>query len=62
MQKYGIQELLPKKIKLDNIYTDHSLAIIYTTLAEKNTCYFKGSGDVSIFMIFKFLPENILLL
>lgn len=59
MQKYGIQELLSKKIKLDNIYTDHSLAIIYTALAEKNTCYFKGSGDVSIFMIFKSLPENI---
>lgn len=59
MQKYGIQELLSKKIKLDNIYTDHSLAIVYTALAEKKTCYFKGSGDVSIFMIFKSLPESI---
>lgn len=59
IKKYGIQELLPKKIKLDNIYTDHSIAIVYTALAEKNTCYFKGSGDVSVFTIFKSLPESL---
>lgn len=59
IEKYSIGEILPKKVKLDDLYTDHSLAIIYTALSGKNTCYFKGNGDVSIFMIFNNIPENI---
>jgi hypothetical protein len=57
IEKYGLSELLPKKIRLADLHTDHSLAIIYTALSGKNTCYFKGSGDVSLFMVFNELPE-----
>ncbi len=59
IDKYGIGNLLPQKIELDDLYTDHAIASIYTAFTDANVCYFKGSGDVSIFAFIKGLPEEI---
>lgn len=55
----GLEEFYFEKIRLDDTYTDHALAIIYTALAKENLCYFKGSGDISLFMYMKGLPETL---
>lgn len=59
INKYGIRNLLPQKIELDDTYTDHAIASTYTAFTDGNVCYFKGSGDVSIFTFIKGLPEEI---
>jgi len=45
--------------KLTEEVNEHNLGMIFCMLADKNVCYFNGSGEVSIVMFVKNLPEEI---
>ncbi len=47
------------KAKLTNEINEHNLAMIFCMLADQKVCYFNGSGEVSIVMFVKNLPETI---
>ena len=59
MRSLNIKNLTEGKIILQNDVTGYNLSMIYVAFAPENTAYFCGSGDVSIYMFVKNLPEEI---
>lgn len=59
IRDYVAGDLLPRKVELDDIFTDNAIASLYTAFADEDVCYFKGSGDVSVFAFIKGLPKEV---
>ena len=59
MQSLGLQEFTEGKIQLNGDINGYNLSMIYIAFAPENVTYFCGSGDTSIYMFVKQLPENI---
>lgn len=59
MQSLNLEQLTEGKIPLTNDINGYNLSMIYIAFAPENVAYFCGSGDTSIYMFVKQLPENI---
>lgn len=59
MQSLNLEQLAEGKIPLTNDINGYNLSMIYIAFAPENVAYFCGSGDTSIYMFVKQLPENI---
>lgn len=59
MQSLNLEQLTEGKISLTNDINGYNLSMIYIAFAPENVAYFCGSGDTSIYMFVKQLPENI---
>lgn len=59
LQSLNLQELAESKIALKNDINGYNLSMIYIAFAPENVAYFCGSGDTSIYMFVKNLPEDI---
>lgn len=59
LKEKDIPEFYFPRAQLSPTLSEHDLAMIFCALAEDNVCYFNGSGEVSIFMFVKNLPEEI---
>ena len=59
MQSLNLEQLTEGKIPLTNDINVYNLSMIYIAFAPENVAYFCGSGDTSIYMFVKQLPENI---
>ena len=59
MQSLHLEQLTEGKIPLTNDINGYNLSMIYLAFAPENVAYFCGSGDTSIYMFVKQLPENI---
>lgn len=59
LQSLNLQELAESKIELKNDINGYNLSMIYIAFAPENVAYFCGSGDTSIYMFVKNLPEDI---
>ena len=59
MQSLNLEQLTEEKIPLTNDINGYNLSMIYIAFAPENVAYFCGSGDTSIYMFVKQLPENI---
>ena len=59
MQLLNLEQLTEGKIPLTNDINGYNLSMIYIAFAPENVAYFCGSGDTSIYMFVKQLPENI---
>lgn len=59
MQPLNLEQLTEGKIPLTNDINGYNLSMIYIAFAPENVAYFCGSGDTSIYMFVKQLPENI---
>lgn len=59
MQSLNLEQLTKGKIPLTNDINGYNLSMIYIAFAPENVAYFCGSGDTSIYMFVKQLPENI---
>lgn len=59
MQSLNLKQLTEGKIPLTNDINGYNLSMIYIAFAPENVAYFCGSGDTSIYMFVKQLPENI---
>ena len=59
MQNLNLQDLIERKIELNNDINGYKLSVIYIAFAPENVSYFCGSGDVSIYMFVKNLPDHI---
>lgn len=59
MQSLNLQNFVNGKIELNNDVTGYNLSMIYIAFAPENVAYFCGSGNTSIYMFVKKLPEDI---
>ena len=59
IEKLQIPIIPQGKIELSEAVNGYNLSMIYIAFAPINTAYFNGSGDTSIYMFVKNLPENI---
>ncbi|MGN1310793.1 MAG: DUF6882 domain-containing protein [Clostridia bacterium] len=59
MQSLDLQELTERKISLNVDINGYNLSMIYIAFAPENVAYFCGSGNTSIYMFVKQLPEDI---
>ena len=59
MQSLNLDKLAEGKIMLSNDINGYNLSMIYIAFAPENVAYFCGTGDTSIYMFVKDLPENI---
>lgn len=59
LEAIGIDSLAQGKILLDNEKTGYNLSMVYLAFAPIEAAYFNGSGDTSIYMFVKNLPEDI---
>lgn len=59
MQSLNLEQLTEGKIPLTNDINGYNLSMIYIAFAPENVAYFCGSGDTSIYMFVKQIPENI---
>lgn len=59
MQSLNIKDLTQGKILLQNDINGYNLSMIYVAFAPENVAYFNGSGDTSIYMFVKNLPNDI---
>ena len=59
MQPLNLEQLTEGKIPLTNDINGYNLSMIYIAFAPENVAYFCGSGDTSIYMFVKQIPENI---
>lgn len=59
MQSLNLEQFTEGKIPLTNDINGYNLSMIYIAFAPENVAYFCGSGDTSIYMFVKQLPENI---
>jgi len=59
LESLSIPLLTEKKILIDDNVNSHNLSMIYIAFAPQNVTYFCGSGDTSIFMFVKNLPDDI---
>lgn len=59
MQSLNLDKLTDGKIKLENDINGYNLSMIYIAFAPERVAYFCGSGDVSIYMFVKNLPDDI---
>lgn len=59
MQSLNLEQLTEGKIPLTNDINGYNLSMIYIAFAPENVAYFCESGDTSIYMFVKQLPENI---
>lgn len=59
MQSLNINQLTDGKILLKDDVNGYNLSMIYVAFAQENVAYFCGSGDTSIYMFVKNLPEKI---
>ncbi|MBP3707850.1 MAG: hypothetical protein J6J36_04490 [Clostridia bacterium] len=59
LQAVGIDSLAQGKILLDDEKTGYNLSMIYLAFAPVEAAYFNGSGDTSIYMFVKNLPQDI---
>ena len=59
MQNLHINKLTEGKILLQNDINGYNLSMIYIAFAPEKVAYFCGSGDTSIYMFVKGLPEEI---
>jgi len=59
LREKDIPEFYFPRAELSPNLNEHDLAMIFCMLAEEKVCYFNGSGEVSIFMFVKNLPEDI---
>lgn len=59
MQSLNLHELTEGKIPLNGDINGYNLSMIYIAFAPENVAYFCGSGNTSIYMFVKQLPENI---
>lgn len=59
MQSLNLQKFTEGKIELNNDVNGYNLSMIYIAFAPENVAYFCGSGNASIYMFVKDLPEDI---
>lgn len=59
MTSLGFQKFTDNKIELRNDINGYNLSMIYIAFSPENVVYFCGSGDTSIYMFVKNLPEDI---
>ena len=59
IETINLKELAEGKIVLENNINGYNLSMIYIAFAPNNVAYFCGSGDTSIYMFVKDLPESI---
>jgi len=59
MQSVNLDSLTEEKIMLDGDINGYNLSMIYIAFSPENVAYFCGSGDSSIYMFVKNLPEKI---
>jgi hypothetical protein len=59
MQSLNLQELTEGKILLNGNVNGFNLSMIYMAFAPENVAYYCGSGDTSIYMFVKQLPDNL---
>lgn len=59
MQSLNLQKITDGKIELNDTITGYNLSMIYIAFAPENVAYFCGSGNTSIYMFVKNLPEEI---
>lgn len=59
LKKYDFIELTQPKIQINNELTAYNLSMIYITFTNEKTAYFCGSGNTSVYMFVKHLPDNI---
>jgi len=59
MQSLNLEKLTEGKILLNNDINGYNLSMIYIAFAPENVAYFCGSGNTSIYMFVKSLPEDI---
>ena len=59
MQSLNLQEFIEGKIVLNNDINGYNLSMIYIAFAPEDVAYFCGSGNTSIYMFVKNLPEDI---
>ena len=58
MQSLNLQEFIEGKIVLNNDINGYNLSMIYIAFAPEDVAYFCGSGNTSIYMFVKNLPED----
>ncbi len=59
LESLDLKELAEVKIPLTNEINGYNLSMIYVAFAKENVACFCGSGDTSIYMFVKQLPEDI---
>lgn len=59
MQSLNLNQLTEVKIPLTDEVNGYNLSMVYIAFAPENVSYFCGSGNTSIYMFVKQLPENI---
>ena len=59
LESLGLKELAEVKIPLTEEINGYNLAMIYVAFAKENVACFCGSGDTTIYMFLKQLPESI---
>lgn len=59
MQSLNISNLTETKILLEGDINGYNLSMIYIAFAPENVAYFCGSGNTSLYMFVKNLPESI---
>ena len=59
MQDLNLEKFTEGKIELKDDINGYNLSMVYIAFAPENVAYFCGSGDTSIYMFVKNLPEDI---
>lgn len=59
MEKININDITSNKILLDDEINGYNLSMIYIAFAKENLVCFNGSGDTSIYMFVKKLPQEL---
>lgn len=59
MNSFGLKQLSSERILLNDDINGYNLSMIYLAFAPQNVAYFCGSGNTSIYMFVKNLPDNL---
>ncbi len=59
LKSLGLNQLAEGKIMLNNDLNGYNLSMIYLAFAPQNVTYFCGSGNTSIYMFVKNLPDTL---